>query len=83
MLMPNFENQASRLSNAHPDPNVSDVHHSASRTFTTNQPALLGASPDPASARGASGTLRVYTVTSDSKPIPSWKAARIGVAPGR
>jgi len=62
-LMPNSENHASRLSNAHPDPNVSDVHHSASRTFTTNQPASLGASPEPESARGAPGTPRVYPVT--------------------
>ena len=64
MLMPNSENHASRLSNAHPEPNVWEVHHSASRTFTTNQPAALGTSPDPKSARGASGTARVYVVTS-------------------
>ena len=67
--MPNSENHASRLSNAHPEPNVWDVHHSASRTFTTNQPAPLGASPDPESARGASGTPRVYTVTSGNTEL--------------
>jgi hypothetical protein len=37
-----------------------NVNHCASRTFTTNQPSPAGASPEPESSSGASGTPRVY-----------------------
>ena len=35
---------------------ASEDHHSASRTFTTNQPSLTGASPEPQSSSCASRT---------------------------
>src|SRR6186997_1733660 len=60
MLMPTCGNRCPRVSNPHPESNVSDVHHSASRTFTTNQPSETGARPEPLSSRGASGTARPY-----------------------
>ena len=47
---------------------LSDVHHSASRTFTTNQPSLAGARPEPESSSRASGTARVYGAR-DEAPI--------------
>ena len=40
--MPNCGNQNSRPSNGHSEPLVSDVNHTVSRTFTTNQPSLAG-----------------------------------------
>ena len=64
MLMPNCGNHASRLSNTHPEPNVSDVIHSVSRTFTTNQPSPVGARPAPESSSCASGMSRLYPSTS-------------------
>src|SRR5207244_6348857 len=53
------------LSKEHSEPDgffspFSDVNHRASRTFTTNQPSAAGASPEPESSSGASGTARVY-----------------------
>src|SRR5688572_14342693 len=75
--MPSCEKQASPLSNRHPEPNVSDVHHSASRTFTTNQPAPAGARPEPASSSRASGTPRLYRSMADAV------AARASVDSGR
>src|SRR5688572_15302715 len=60
--MPNCRNQNSWLSNPHPEPNVFDVHHSASRTLTTNQPSPAGARPEPKSSSRASGIARVYGV---------------------
>src|SRR3954452_722587 len=47
-------------SNAHRAPLRSEVHHSASRTFTTNQPSVTGARPEPKSSSRASATARVY-----------------------
>ena len=63
--MPNCGNSNFWLSKLHFDPDgclapFSDVHHSASRTFTTNQPSPAGARPEPTSPRGASGTARAY-----------------------
>src|SRR5436190_5342879 len=37
------------FANQHAAPLVSEDHHSASRTLTTNQPSVTGASPDPES----------------------------------
>src|SRR5205807_9729322 len=56
------------LSKAHSEPDgcfspFSEVNHSASRTFTTNQPSAAGARPEPESSSGASGTARVYEVS--------------------
>ena len=50
--MPSCRNQNSWLSKAHSEPDgffspFSDVNHSASRTFTTNQPSPAGARPEP------------------------------------
>src|SRR4051794_41009392 len=47
-------------SKGHRAPLRSDVHHSASRTFTTNQPSVTGARPEPKSSSRASCTGRVY-----------------------
>ena len=63
--MPNCGNSNFWLSKSHAEPDgcfspFSDVHHSASRTFTTNQPSLAGARPEPESSSRASGTARVY-----------------------
>src|SRR3954451_19969363 len=44
------------LANQHAAPLVSEEHHSASRTLTTNQPSVTGASPEPASSSRASVT---------------------------
>lgn len=44
------------LSNQHAAPLVSENHHSASRTLTTNQPSVTGASPEPLSSSCAWGT---------------------------
>src|SRR5438874_2421544 len=62
--MPSCVNSFAGVSKAHsaPDgffelgPCASDVHHSASRTLTTNQPSVAGASPEPESSSRASGT---------------------------
>ncbi len=63
-MTPSCGNSNSWLSKLHPDPFdrlpvCSDVHHSASRTFTTNQPSSAGASPEPESSSRASGIARV------------------------
>src|SRR5215210_8541912 len=67
--MPSCRNQNSWLSKAHSEPDercppwaVSDVNHSASRTFTTNQPSAAGARPEPESSSRDSTTARVYRV---------------------
>src|SRR3954463_9676086 len=60
MLMPTRGNENSWLSKTVPEPNAFDVHHSASRTFTTNQPSATGTRPEPESSSRASGTARVY-----------------------
>jgi hypothetical protein len=44
------------FANQHAAPRVSEDHHSASRTLTTNQPSVTGASPDPESLSRASRT---------------------------
>src|SRR5436190_21083062 len=60
MLIPNWANSTGgspySLSKAHRAPLRSENHHSASRTLTTNQPSLTGASPDPKSSSCAPGT---------------------------
>src|SRR3954453_5585533 len=47
-------------SKAHRAPLPSEVPHSASRTFTTNQPSVTGARPEPKSSSRASRTARIY-----------------------
>src|SRR4051794_1792106 len=54
-------------SKAHRAPIRSDVHHSASRTFRTNQPSVTGASPEPRSSSRASGTAPVYSGRSPTR----------------
>src|SRR3954452_17617392 len=49
------------LSKAHLAPRVSEDHHSASRTSTTNQPSVTGVSPDPRSSSRAPGTHAIVT----------------------
>src|SRR5512133_2193198 len=60
MLIPNWANSTGgspySFSKAHLAPLLSENHHSASRTLTTNQPWVTGASPDPKSSSCASGT---------------------------
>src|SRR4051794_16184645 len=80
-LMPSCGNDTSWLSNPHPEPNVLDNHHSASRTFTTNQPSLAGARPEPESSSRASSTGRVYGRPSSFLPQLS-KALRDRVRTG-
>src|SRR4051795_9304203 len=50
------------LSNQHAAPLVSEENHSASRTLTTNQPSVTGASPEPASSSLASFTQQILAV---------------------
>src|SRR5438034_4286344 len=81
--MPSCGNPASRLSKEHSEPDgcfspFSDVNHSASRTFTTNQPSAAGARPEPESSSRASGTARLYSV--DGSRDPSAADARGGVS---
>src|SRR4029453_8034653 len=71
--MPSCENSAAPLSKAHSAPegcfsSLSDVNHSAARTFTTNQPSATGARPEPESSSLASGTARVYSRVYASAP---------------
>ena len=66
MLTPSCENSAASPSNTQPEPNVFDTHHSTSRTFTTNQPSLAGARPEPESSSCASGI-------DAHGPDPMWK----------
>jgi hypothetical protein len=48
------------LSKLHAAPLVSELHHSTSRTFTTNQPSVTGARPEPEFSSRASGTAQAY-----------------------
>src|SRR4051794_25401347 len=65
-------------SKGHRAPLRSEVHHSASRTFTTNQPSVTGARPEPKSSRRASGTARVYSGTDDPHALAAGtKAHRV------
>src|SRR5205085_601129 len=50
------------LANQHAAPRVSEENHSASRTLTTNQPSITGASPEPASSSLASFTQQILAV---------------------
>src|SRR5437763_13755260 len=50
------------LANQHAAPLVSEENHSASRTLTTNQPSVTGASPEPASSSLASFTQQILAV---------------------
>src|SRR5213595_2920656 len=50
------------LANQHAAPLVSEENHSASRTLTTNQPSVTGASPEPASSSLASFTGQILAV---------------------
>src|SRR3954470_24156373 len=47
------------LANQHAAPLVSEENHSASRTLTTNQPSVTGATPEPASSSLASFTQQI------------------------
>src|SRR5215212_262641 len=50
------------LANQHAAPLVCDENHSASRTLTTNQPSVTGASPEPASSSLASFTQQILAI---------------------
>src|SRR5580765_6566052 len=50
------------FANQHAAPLVSEENHSASRTLTTNQPSVTGASPEPASSSLASFTQQILAV---------------------
>ena len=62
-LIPNCGNSTGEspysFANQHAAPLVSEVNHSASRTLTTNQPSVTGASPEPASSSRASVKNRI------------------------
>src|SRR5580765_7032167 len=62
-LIPNCGNSSGEspysFANQHAAPLVSEVNHSASRTLTTNQPSVTGASPEPASSSRASVKNRI------------------------
>src|SRR6185437_9662332 len=65
-LIPNWANSIGdspySLANQHAAPLVCDENHSASRTLTTNQPSVTGASPEPASSSLASFTQQILAV---------------------
>src|SRR5207237_9344206 len=65
-LIPNCANSIGcapySLANQHAAPLVSEENHSASRTLTTNQPSVTGASPEPASSSLASFTQQILAV---------------------
>src|SRR5215831_18703099 len=67
-LIPSCENSTGgspySLSNQHAAPLVSEDHHSASRTLTTNHPSVTGASPEPKSSSRASATNRILAARS-------------------
>src|SRR3954469_26005091 len=71
-LIPNCANSIGcspySLANQHAAPLVSEENHSASRTLTTNQPSVTGASPEPASSSLASFTEQILAAqaTADS-----------------
>src|SRR6187551_2256087 len=66
MLIPSCANSIGgspySLANQHAAPLVSEENHSASRTLTTNQPSVTGASPEPASSSLASFTQQILAV---------------------
>src|SRR3954469_3173078 len=65
-LIPNCGNSIGgspySLANQHAAPLVSEENHSASRTLTTNQPSVTGASPELASSSLASLTNQILAV---------------------
>src|SRR5213078_1136054 len=65
------------LANQHAAPLVRDENHSASRTLTTNQPSVTGASPEPASSSLASFTEQILAV----QPTAVSPARVLGNAP--
>src|SRR5436190_2545438 len=73
MLMPSWPNSTGRspysFSKAHLAPLDSANHHSASRTLTTNQPSVTGASPDPESSSRASATTRILAAQCLCLPV--------------
>src|SRR4051812_40126557 len=73
MLIPNWENSAVgspySFSKAHLPPLVSANHHSASRTFATNQPSVTGVSPDPKSTSCASRTDRFLQASTSGRAV--------------
>src|SRR3954453_3044149 len=50
------------FANQHAPPLDSEENHSASRTLTTNQPSVTGASPEPPSSSLASSTSRILAL---------------------
>src|SRR3954453_145768 len=68
------------LANQHAAPLVSEENHSASRTLTTNQPSVTGASPEPASSSLASFTQQILAVQATAvSPAPVLRSdARAG-----
>src|SRR4051794_20956365 len=50
------------FANQHAPPLDSEENHSASRTLTTNQPSVTGASPEPPSSSLASFTSRILAL---------------------
>src|SRR4026208_593166 len=80
MLIPSWANSTGgspySFSKAHLAPLLSEFHHSASRTFTTNQPWVTGVSPDPKSSSCASDTDAILAPR-DGPPI--W--ASVGESP--
>src|SRR2546430_8541293 len=66
MLIPSCGNSIGgspySFANQHAAPLVSEENHSASRTLTTNQPSVTGASPEPASSSLASLTQQILAV---------------------
>src|SRR4051794_29210418 len=66
------------FANQHAAPLVSEENHSASRTLTTNQPSVTGASPEPASSSLASFTNRDSCSTdARSSPGPASQLDRV------
>src|SRR5438445_8769812 len=67
------------LANQHAAPLVSEENHSASRTLTTNQPSVTGASPEPASSSLASFTQQILAVQATAvSPAREFERVRAG-----
>src|SRR4029450_5260392 len=76
MLIPSCANSTGEspysFANQHAAPLVSEENHSASRTLTTNQPSVTGASPEPASSSRASVKNRI---------LAAWVGCGVGRLP--
>src|SRR6478736_5099801 len=81
-LIPNCANSIGgspySLANQHAAPLVWEENHSASRTLTTNQPSVTGASPEPASSSLASFTQQILAVQATAvSPAPESLRPRV------